>query len=123
MGVERLFLKGIRGVCLGEVFRIGYGQKVIVGRGKNCDISYLKFRNYPKDKARRDQNFLAVSRKHLRITFYNSHSMELKDLSTNGTYINGKPIIKRLYIADISTAKIPYEIRLGPNEVFLLAAE
>ena len=122
MGVERLILKGINGIALGEVFHINYGEMATLGRGQECTISYRKFKKYPKN-ADKNKDLLSVSRKHLRITFYNSHSIELKDLSANGTYINGKPIIKRIFITDIDTTKTPYEIKLGPNETFLLTAE
>ena len=122
MGVERLVLKGIKGIALGEMFHINYGEMATLGRGQECTISYRKFKKYPKN-ADKNKDLLSVSRKHLRITFYNSHSIELKDLSANGTYINGKPIIKRIFITDIDTSKTPYEIKLGPNETFLLTAE
>jgi len=123
MAVEKLILRGINGIALGETFFIDYGRMVIIGRGKNCHISYPRFKNFPKGKKDLPKELLAVSRKHLRITFYNSHSVELKDLSTNGSYINGKPIIKRLYVTDIARSKTPYEIKLGPDETFLLSAE
>ncbi|MEW6026806.1 MAG: FHA domain-containing protein [Planctomycetota bacterium] len=122
MPIERLVLKGISGIALGEVFYINYGEMASVGRGKGCSISYRKFKKYPK-RDDKNKDLLSVSRKHLRITFYNSHSVELKDLSANGTYINGKPIIKRIFITDIDTTKTPYEIKIGPNETFLLTAE
>ena len=122
MGVERLVLKGIKGIALGEMFHINYGEMASIGRGQECTISYRKFKKYPK-RDDKNKDLLSVSRKHLRITFYNSYSIELKDLSANGTYINGKPIIKRIFITDIDTTKTPYEIKLGPNETFLLTAE
>jgi pSer/pThr/pTyr-binding forkhead associated (FHA) protein len=122
MGIERLVLKGIKGFALGELFYIDYGRIATIGRGRECSISYRSFRRYPR-KDEKNKDLLSVSRKHLRITFYNSHSIELKDLSANGTYINGKPIIKRLFITDIATTKTPYELKLGPTETFLLTAE
>lgn len=122
MGIERLILKGINGIALGELFYINYGTMVSIGRGEGCTISYRKFKKYPRNDDK-NKDLLSVSRKHLRITFYNSHSIELKDLSANGTYINGKPIIKRIFITDIDTSQTPYEIKLGPNETFLLTAE
>jgi pSer/pThr/pTyr-binding forkhead associated (FHA) protein len=122
MGIERLILKGIQGVSSGEVFHINYGEVVNIGRGRKCEISYRNFKKYPH-RLPKEQDLLAVSRKHLRISFYNSHSVELKDLSANGTYVNGKPIIKRIFITDIASTKTPYEIRLGPKETLLLLAD
>lgn len=123
MAIERLVLKGINGISLGETFYIDYGRMVVIGRGNNCQISFAKFKKYPKGNRVKNKDLLSVSRKHLRITYYNTYSVELKDLSTNGSFINGKPIIKRLYITDIGTAKTPYEIKLGLTETFLLTAE
>jgi pSer/pThr/pTyr-binding forkhead associated (FHA) protein len=122
MSIERVVLKGINGVASDETFYINYGEVVTIGRGHECDISYRKFKNYPQ-KESKDKDFLAVSRKHLRISFYNSHSVELKDLSANGSYLNGKPIRKRIFITHIGTTKTPYEIKLGPTEIFHLMAE
>ncbi|MDI6733255.1 MAG: FHA domain-containing protein [Planctomycetota bacterium] len=124
MSVERLILKGINGIALGETFYINYGEAITIGRGKECEISYRHFKKYPPPPWRdKHKDLLAVSRKHLRISFYNSHSIELKDLSVNGTFINGKPIIKKLFITDIAETKTHYEIRLGPSETFILMAE
>lgn len=106
----------------GEIFYINYGEVVTIGRGHKCDISYRNFKKYPSDKSK-DRDTLAVSRKHLRISFYNTHSVELKDLSSNGTYLNGKRINKRLFIIHIATSETSYEIKLGPTETFLLTAE
>lgn len=122
MGVENLILKGIKGVAEGEIFYIHYGEEVTIGRGHECNISYRHFQKYQADQSQ-DKNFLAVSRQHLRIAFFNTHSVELKDLSSNGTYLNGKRIDKRVFITHIATSKTPYEIKLGPTETFLLTAE
>jgi pSer/pThr/pTyr-binding forkhead associated (FHA) protein len=122
MSIERLVLKGINGLALGETFYVDYGRVVTIGRGRACDISYRNFKKYQRNKDK-DKDSLSVSRKHLRITFYNNHSVELRDLSSNGTYINGKPIMKKVFITDITTNSTPYEIKLGPNEAFLLTAE
>lgn len=122
MGMERLSLKGLSGFALGELFYIEYGRTATIGRGRACSISYRNFKKYPR-KDEKNKGLLSISRKHLRITFYNAHSIELKDLSANGTYINGKPIIKRLFITDMPTSKTPYVLKLGPNETFLLTAD
>ncbi|MFH1230547.1 MAG: FHA domain-containing protein [Planctomycetota bacterium] len=122
MGIERLILKGTNGITEGETSYINYGEVVTIGRGHECNISYRNFKKYPSDKSK-NQDTLAVSRKHLRISFYNTHSVELKDLSSNGTYLNGKPINKRLFIIHIATSETPYEIKLGPTETFHLMAE
>lgn len=122
MGVETLVLKGTNGIAEGEIFYIRYGEIVIIGRGHECDISYRKFDKYPQRESE-NKGLLAVSRKHLRIAFYNTHSVELKDLSSNGTYLNGKQIKKRAFITHIATNETPYEIKLGHTETFILTAD
>lgn len=122
MGIEILVLKGTNGIAEGEIFYIHYGEEVTIGRGHECDISYLKFDRYQQEESK-DKGLLSVSRKHLRISFYNTHSVELKDLSSNGSYLNGKLIKKRAFITHIATSETPYEIKLGPTETFLLTAD
>jgi pSer/pThr/pTyr-binding forkhead associated (FHA) protein len=123
MGVERLILKGTKGLAEGETFYINYGEAITIGRAHDCDISYHKFKKYPTEVKPSEKGTLAVSRKHLRISFYNTHSVELKDLSSNGTYLNGKPINKRIFIIHVADSGTSYEIKLGPIETFMLSAE
>ncbi|MBI4711840.1 MAG: FHA domain-containing protein [Planctomycetes bacterium] len=121
--VERLVLKGIKGMAQGELHYINYGQIVTVGRSHTCDIAYTNFKNYRKylsSKKKKPDPAKNVSRRHLRIALYNNHSIQLKDLSTNGTYLNGK-LIRKVIIPDITEKS--YEIRLGPTETFGLSAE
>lgn len=128
--VERLVLKGTKGIAQGELHYINYGQIVTVGRSHTCDIAYTNFKNYQKylssppdgeaGKKKKPDPAKNVSRRHLRIAFYNNHSVQLKDLSTNGTYLNGK-LIRKVIIPDITEKS--YEIRLGPTETFVLSAD
>ncbi|MEW6027823.1 MAG: FHA domain-containing protein [Planctomycetota bacterium] len=116
--IERLILKGIKGIAQDEVFYINYGQVVTIGRQPSCEISYRNFKHYPKDDTK--EYMLNISREHVRIAFYNSHAVQIKDLSSNGTFINGKPI-RKIFITDIAD-KI-FELRLGPTETFILSAD
>ncbi|MFH1227674.1 MAG: FHA domain-containing protein [Planctomycetota bacterium] len=116
--VERLVLKGIKGIAQNEIFYVQYGQIVNIGRASYCEISYQKFKAYPKNEE--EEPTLNISREHLRISFFNTHSVQLKDLSSNGTFVNGRAI-RKIFITDIFDKS--YEIKLGPTETFLLSAE
>ncbi len=117
--IECLTLKGIKGIADGEVFYVNYGQIVTVGRSRECDISFRRFKKFkdlPKEKED-NEGLVSVSRKHLRIAFYNSQCVELKDLSSNGSFLNNEQIKKKI-IDDIKEKT--YEIRLGSRETFQL---
>ena len=86
---DQLILKGIQGIAKDQTFYINYGQIVSVGRSRNSDISLRKCPGYENltTKQLNHENISSISRKHLRIGFYNWQCVELKDLSTNGTFI------------------------------------
>lgn len=118
--IERLVLRGTRGLATEESFYVNYGQVLIIGRAPHCDISYSSFKNYPKDNTQ--EYTLNISREHVRVAFYNSHSVQIKDLSANGTFVNGQAI-RKIFITDLAYSGKNYEIRLGPTETFILSAE
>lgn len=120
MKTECLILRGIEGLVEGEVFPLSYGQTVILGRSRNCDISLKKSRKYQtltEDQKKNDTDFLSVSRRHTKIAFFNSQSIEIEDMSANGTYVNGEKVSKKV-IGDIKDKA--YEVRLGTREKFRL---
>lgn len=120
MKTESLILRGVEGLVEGEVFPLSYGQTVIVGRSRNCDISLKKSRKYQtltEEQKKNDTDFLSVSRRHTKISFYNSQSIEIEDMSANGTYVNGEKVSKKV-IGDIKDKS--YELRLGTREKFKL---
>lgn len=120
MATECLLLRGTKGLCEGEVFPLKYGQAVVIGRSRHCEVSLKNCKRY-KDLAAagkgEDTEFLTVSRRHLRIHFYNSQSIELEDLSTNGTFLNGEPV-RHITITDIKVRA--YELRMGARETLSL---
>ncbi|MEK7866991.1 MAG: FHA domain-containing protein [Planctomycetota bacterium] len=120
MKTESLILRGVEGLVEGEVFPLSYGQTVILGRSRNCDISLKKSRKYQtltEEQKKNDTDFLSVSRRHTKISFYNSQSIEIEDMSANGTYVNGEKVSKKV-IGDIKEKS--YELRLGTREKFKL---
>lgn len=120
MGIrECLVLEGEKGLAQGERFYLNHGEKITIGRSRICDVCLVKLKRYkalPKQKEK-SLEVLSISRKHLQITFYNAQCVELKDMSTNGTYMDGKKIKKEI-IADIK--KQSYQVRLAKWETFKL---
>jgi pSer/pThr/pTyr-binding forkhead associated (FHA) protein len=120
MATQGLVLVGLAGVVEGEMFPLEYGKSVVVGRSRHCDISLRNCRRWNElEKAGKlpEETSKTVSRKHIKISFYNTNSIELEDLSSNGTFVDGKRI-DRLIISDIKDT--PHEIQLGGGELFRL---
>lgn len=116
--MAKILLKGITGLVKDETFPIEAGQNVTVGRSRSCEISIKSCNAYTlmSPEARdRDEGLLTVSRKHLKIKFAKPDSIELEDLSSNGTFLDGKRVDK-MVIADLQSK--PYELRLGRRETF-----
>lgn len=116
--MPRIVLKGVAGIVKDESFPIEAGQDVVVGRSRSCEISLKACRAYSmmEPEARdKDEGLLTVSRKHLRIRFVKPDGVELEDLSSNGTFVDGKKV-EKVTITDL--AKKPCELRLGRRETF-----
>jgi pSer/pThr/pTyr-binding forkhead associated (FHA) protein len=118
---EQLILRGIGGLCEGEVFTVDYGETIVIGRSGNCDISMKKCEKYllldPEQKDS-EKHFQTVSRKHVRLSFYNATSIEIEDLgSSNGTFLDGQQI-ERVIINDIRECS--HELLLGTREKLVL---
>jgi len=120
MSAQGPVLVGTRGMVEGESFALEYGKSIIIGRSRSCDLSVRNCRRWieaeeagtePKDGAK------TVSRRHLKITFHDANSIELEDLSSNGTFVDGKRI-DRLVVTDVK--ETAHEITLGGGDVFRL---
>jgi pSer/pThr/pTyr-binding forkhead associated (FHA) protein len=116
--MPRIVLKGTTGLVKDETFSIDSGQAVTLGRSRSCDISIKSCKAYAmmEPEARdKDEGLLTVSRKHLKIRFVKPETIELEDLSSNGTFLDGKKV-EKLVIADLPQKA--YELRLGRRETF-----
>jgi pSer/pThr/pTyr-binding forkhead associated (FHA) protein len=113
-------LIGTDGFVRGIEFPIEYGATVVIGRSRSCDLSLQRLDGWsalnPEEQSQ-EKDFRAVSRKHVRISYYNANSIEVEDLSSNGTFVDGKRI-KRLVITDLRDRS--YELLLGTREKFRL---
>jgi len=113
-------LVGISGYFAGETFPLEYGKAISVGRSRTADFSLRrtqKYRAQATEEHDQDQSALTVSAKHFMITMYNLNSIEIRNLSPNGTRMDGKSI-DSLVLEDVP--KRAHEIRFGKDEVLRL---
>ena len=113
-------LVGIEGIVEGEEFPLEYGDSVLIGRSRSCDICLMdckKWQEMDPQTREKEMHFNTVSRKHVRVSFYNANSIEVEDFSSNGTFVDGKKI-DRLLISDLRENN--HEILLGTREKFRL---
>jgi hypothetical protein len=117
-----LVVKGLRGFLGGEEQRVRVGEALIVGRSRQAGLST---RRAKKLKARPDWEkvigtaaFLTVSRRHTRIEHVKPGVVEVTDLSSNGTYLDGK-LIARETITDL--AERTHVLGIGAQERFELS--
>ena len=64
-----------------------------------------------EDERFKDEATQTISAKHFQITLYNLGSIELQNLSVNGTLLDGKPVEKAVLIEDL--ARRAHEISFG----------
>jgi hypothetical protein len=113
-------LVGLSGHVAGEELILEYGKKVVIGRSRSADWSLVRMKAWTaKSETEReaDDAFRTVSGKHFEITMVNLGSIEIVNLSPNGTMLDGKPA-SRTTITDV--ASTPHEIRFGADEILRL---
>ena len=116
-------LVGIAGHVNGEEYPLEYGKKVVVGRSRSADWSLVKlecWKSKSNEEQEADHAFRTISGKHFEITMFNLGSIELVNLSSNGTRLDGEPVDRKT-ITDISSSS--HEIAFGADEVLRLEVE
>ena len=113
-------LVGVSGVVQGTVFPLVYGKSIVVGRSRSCDVSLRNCARWIEaEKAGKnpDKATKTVSRKHVKISYYNANSIEVEDLSSNGTFVDGKRV-DRVVLTDLKEK--PHNVQMGAGEIFRL---
>ena len=113
-------LVGISGYSQGERFPLQYGKTLVIGRSRSADFSLRRLKKYlslPIGEREKDEMFRTVSGRHFEITMYNLGAIEVKNLSGNGTLVDGEPI-EMIVIEDIDERT--YKIEIGLKEKFSL---
>lgn len=113
-------LVGVAGHFTGEVFPLKYGKTLTIGRSRTADFSVKrteKYRSQSAEEREQDESAQTISAKHFQVTMYNLRSIEIKNLSPNGTLVDGKPVDQAV-LNDVPTNA--HEIRFGLDETLRL---
>ena len=115
-------LTGHAGLFKGERAVVHVGQCMTVGRSRMCDVSVARTAEclrLGKESLERHKSYRKISRKHLRICLLGPDHLEIEDLSTNGTLVNGHRVDKVL-IHGFSKAGSRVSVEFGEGEILVL---
>jgi len=116
-----LVVRGTKGFLSGAVHVLEVGESMTIGRSRSADLSMRKAeRHYERDDWRilmNSEPFLSVSRHHVRIHFLHRDLVEIKDMSSNGTMLDGRRV-DCVAVTDLDEQ--PHDLRLGARESFRL---
>jgi pSer/pThr/pTyr-binding forkhead associated (FHA) protein len=113
-------LVGVAGHFTGEQLPLEYGKTVSIGRSREADFSLRRTQKYRAQSVAehdRDLSARTVSARHFQVTMYNLNSIEVRNLSPNGTLVDGKRT-DVVMLDDVP--KRAHEIRFGKEEVLRL---
>ncbi len=117
-----LSLKGIGELGAGENLKLSMGETIVCGRSRHCDWSlkrapaYLGGSPQRRDGIRKSLAFRSVSRQHVRISYLAPDMVELTNLSSNGTIVDGNKV-DRIILKNCDAET--HVIKLGPKGVEL----
>ena len=118
-GFDRLQLTGLDGFLRNDTLVIRLGEVIVVGRSRTCDFSTRRSKRFltaPAEEQRRilyDRKFNKVSRQHTRISFLARGQVEIRDISRNGTWVDGTRV-DRLLLKGLDGLGV--ELRLADAE-------
>jgi pSer/pThr/pTyr-binding forkhead associated (FHA) protein len=120
-----LILKGVAGPGEGESVKVSLGETVTVGRSRRCEWSLKKTPRFlmdvggERERIRSSLAYRTVSRRHCRVAYVSPDVVEVTDLSTNGTTVDGRRV-DRILLGDVRRRS--HEIRLGVRGNVLVLA-
>jgi pSer/pThr/pTyr-binding forkhead associated (FHA) protein len=95
----RLAVEGSGKLLAGVRRVLDPGDSIVVGRSRSCDISLRRsrgFQAHPDPERLLDSDdFRRVSRVHCEISFAKDGTVEIRDLSRNGTEVDGTRVVGR----------------------------
>jgi pSer/pThr/pTyr-binding forkhead associated (FHA) protein len=89
---SQIWLLGEAGLFKDEQVAVRLGESVYVGRSRVCTLSVVRTkisRKMGRGALEDHPSYRKISRKHFRVTLLSEELVEVEDLSTNGTAING----------------------------------
>lgn len=119
----RLVVRGHGGVLAGAEHSLAPGETLVVGRSRTCDLS---LRTTDSFRHREDaatllltKQFNRVSRVHCEIAYREDGSVEIRDLSRNGTLVDGTRV-GRKHVVRLGGARATIELVDGTWGTLLL---
>lgn len=89
----RVLVEGRGGLLDGVRTSLRAGVPFVVGRSRSCDLSFRKspgfVRREDKERLLRSHEFNRISRIHCEMTLLQDGRVEIRDLSHNGTWVEG----------------------------------
>ena len=106
-------LVGVSGHVEGEEKGLEHGKTIVVGRSRSADLSLRRMQRIKEmtdDERESDHDLRTVSGRHFEITMYNLGSIEVVNLSPNGTYVDGR-LVDKVILEDVAVR--PHEPSLS----------
>jgi len=111
--VPHLTVRGHGGVLAGAEHTLAPGETLVVGRSRTCDLS---LRTTDVFRGREDaakllltKEFNRVSRVHCEIAYHEDGRVEIRDLSRNGTLVDGARV-GRSHVVRLGGARATIEL-------------
>jgi len=102
VGPPRLLVIGQGAVLSGERRALVPGATLVVGRSRSCQLSLRRCRGFVKSHDRpallASEGFQRVSRVHCEVAYLPDGRVEIRDLSRNGTIVDGRRLSRPLVI-------------------------
>jgi pSer/pThr/pTyr-binding forkhead associated (FHA) protein len=122
----RLDVKGHGGLLAGVEFVLDPGETLVIGRSRSCDLSLRKTNEF----AKRDdavtlldsKQFNRVSRIHCEIEFRKDGQVQIRDLSRNGTLVDGARV-GRSHLLTVGKSHVTVELVDGTWGKLILVEE
>jgi hypothetical protein len=118
----RAAVAGRSGLFKGEQSYLHVGQCLVVGRSRTCDFSVAKAAEclrLTKEALEQHSSYRRISRKHFRLCLLSADILEVEDLSTNGTVVNGH-LVHRVQITGFTSQAKTVMVEFGDGETIVV---
>lgn len=122
----RVLVEGRGGLLDGVRLALRRGVPFAVGRSRSCDLSFRKSpgfaRREDRERLLRSHEFNRLSRIHCELTLLPDGKVEVRDLSHNGTWVEGDRV-KGSVVVDLRHGAVHVDPLLGAFGSLLLRPE
>ncbi len=119
-----LEVTGHGGLLAGVTHRLAPGEALVIGRSRTCDLSLRKTTAFGSREDTpsllRSRQFNRVSRVHCEIAYKGRGEVEIRDLSRNGTLVDGMRV-GRCHSAHVGRGRLVVELVDGTWGKLLLS--